>query len=105
FAGMRGAPGEDRFLEGNWFTSRTGAPLLRGALAALDCRIDQATSYGTHTVLFCRIEDVVLSEDIGPLLYGARAFRNIGETLGKPANPNCDHHDFDPYIGLPIGWR
>ena len=49
FAGLRGEG--DRFRGAVWYAGeRTGAPLLQGALAALECRVLQQHEVGEHTV-------------------------------------------------------
>ena len=104
FAGMTGAVGKDRFAGADWVAGGTGAPLLRNALAALDCRIAASVPFHTHTVLLCRIEDLRLGEDSGPLLYGARAFRFLGDPV-RAAPADTQHHDFDAFADLPTGWN
>ena len=52
FAGFSGLAGEDRFQVGRWVEGETGAPMLEGALAAFDCRLDAAIDHTTHAVLF-----------------------------------------------------
>src|SRR6185436_20644584 len=39
---------EDRFEAGDWDCSKTGAPILRDALAWLDCRIHSRAGAGSH---------------------------------------------------------
>jgi flavin reductase len=49
----------------------TGAPLLDGALAWLECDIEAAYGGGDHTVFLGRVRGVELGEAGGPLLYFA----------------------------------
>ena len=72
----RAASGE-RFSKGEWGRLQTGAPILRGAAAAFDCRVGEASDQSTHTVFF---GDVVACEHLpgqDALLYGARRFRQL----------------------------
>ena len=39
FASMTGATQQERFLEAEWTTLATGAPVLAGAVVSFDCRI------------------------------------------------------------------
>lgn len=58
----------------------TGAPLIPGALAALDCSLAAAHDAGDHTILIGQVEAVSLSAaDAGgaPLLYYAAGFRRL----------------------------
>lgn len=76
FAGMQeGVIGSDRFLEGNWFDSPNGVPILRDALSGFECRvIDEAIS-GTHSVFMCEVIDISKSEkDASALVYFNRRF-------------------------------
>lgn len=99
FAGMRGAVGEDRFSEGHWFTAKTGAPLLQDAVVAMDCTIAQSMTYHSHTILICAVEDVVLSHNIGALLYGNRGFHAMGTSLIDHSRPATDCPDLDAFCG------
>src|SRR5690349_12917582 len=49
FAGRAGAV--DRFAGATWQTCVTGAPLLEGALVALDCTITQMSVLDTHAIV------------------------------------------------------
>ena len=68
-----------RFSPEHWHLSACGLPVLRGALATQICRIDATHEYGTHTVFFGRVEQVILAENAAqpprPMIWlnGARA--------------------------------
>jgi flavin reductase len=47
----------------------TGAPLLDGALAWLECDVEAAYPGGDHTVFLGRVRSVEVGEAGGPLLY------------------------------------
>ncbi|NIY81286.1 MAG: flavin reductase [Rhodobacteraceae bacterium] len=55
--------GVDRFSYGEWVTAQTGSPMLADANVAFDCRITSRHEEGTHSVLFCQVEAVRLSEE------------------------------------------
>lgn len=78
FAGIEpGVEGDARFDGARWYPSRTGAPILDGALVAFDCRIADAVPVGTHEVLLCEVLDVVTGGDADgdtPLVYYNRSF-------------------------------
>src|SRR4051812_21017091 len=48
FAAKRATEDADRFIDGNWTTRVTGAPVLTAALAALDCRVTNIIPLDTH---------------------------------------------------------
>jgi flavin reductase len=77
FAGARGRDPRYEFPEEHWFTLATGAPILREALVAFDCRIDESKDVGTHSIFFCRVLDIsfrTAGQGSG-LIYYDRAYR------------------------------
>lgn len=73
-----GVPPEERFAQGNWQASPTGAPLLGSALVGFDCRVGEAIAASTHDIFICDVLDVRLREQGGdPLIYFDGAF--LGE--------------------------
>jgi flavin reductase (DIM6/NTAB) family NADH-FMN oxidoreductase RutF len=69
---------EDRRFEGLEFeTAATGAPILAGALVALDCRVVNAHDAGDHVIYVGRVEALRRSEG-EPLLYYGGAYRSLG---------------------------
>lgn len=76
--------GVDRFAEGVWHRAVTGAPVLDDANVALDCRIGSVLEQGTHSVLFCEVQAVHLSDLPGAgLVYFSRDFHHL-ETPPHP---------------------
>lgn len=71
FSGRTGLQGEDRFhVEGyEWKTMVTGAPILEGTLASLDCELTEKQSVSTHTIFIGRVREGSVSETADPLLY------------------------------------
>jgi len=62
----------------------SGAPMLDGALASLDCTVYGSRDGGDHTIFLGQVENTVLrgdSDNPRPLLY-YRGYRGLGETLG-----------------------
>ncbi|MFE0386718.1 flavin reductase family protein [Streptomyces bungoensis] len=57
----------------------TGAPLLGGALANLECRTEQRVAAGDHTLVVGRVLTArVPSAEDGPLLYFRGRYRHLG---------------------------
>lgn len=54
-----------------------GTPVLHGALAYLECRLDTAQDAGDHTIFIAEVEDVTVNEG-EPLLYFRGEYRRIG---------------------------
>lgn len=57
-------------------TGATGAPLIRGAVANLDCRVADMHEHGDHVVLFGAVEEV-RTADHDPLLYFRGAYGSL----------------------------
>jgi flavin reductase (DIM6/NTAB) family NADH-FMN oxidoreductase RutF len=69
---------EDRFLEGNWTTAVTGAPVLADALAWLDCTVVGRHAAGTHTIYVGKVRaSQVPGPDEPPLVYWNRGYRQL----------------------------
>ncbi|WP_394432952.1 flavin reductase family protein [Streptomyces sp. SGAir0957] len=59
--------------------AHTGAPLVGGALATLECRTERLVPAGDHTLVIGRVLSAALpSADGGPLLYFRGRYRNLG---------------------------
>ncbi|QDY81025.1 flavin reductase family protein [Streptomyces qinzhouensis] len=57
----------------------SGAPLVGGALATLECRTEQRVLAGDHTLVIGRVLEVGLpSAEGGPLLYFKGRYRQLG---------------------------
>jgi flavin reductase (DIM6/NTAB) family NADH-FMN oxidoreductase RutF len=61
----------------------TGAPLLEGALAWLECELEQAYGGGDHSIFLGRVLRVERGQPRDPLLYFGGAYRRPGD--GRPA--------------------
>lgn len=57
-----------------------GTPVLHGALAYLECRLQTTHEAGDHTIFIAEVEDVVVHEG-RPLLYFQGEYRGIGPEL------------------------
>ncbi|MGE5234618.1 MAG: flavin reductase family protein [Acidobacteriota bacterium] len=68
---------EDRFAVGDWTSAATGAPVLRDALAWLDCRLQDRLDAGTHTIHTGLVEASHSASDGTPLVYWNRGYRRL----------------------------
>src|SRR5579872_263346 len=57
--------------------TRHGTPVLHGALAYLECRLQSTQDAGDHTIFIAEVEDVVV-RDGRPLLYFHSLYHTIG---------------------------
>jgi flavin reductase (DIM6/NTAB) family NADH-FMN oxidoreductase RutF len=55
FAGRSGIRGATRFEGYEWTSMATGSPLLRDAVAVIDCEIEESIERHTHTMLIARV--------------------------------------------------
>lgn len=58
-----------------------GTPMLRGALAYLECRLHSVQAAGDHTIFIAEVEDGVV-DDGNPLLFFRGRYRGVGEDIG-----------------------
>jgi len=77
FAGIGGIPMAERFARGQWRRLVTGAPVLETAAASFDCKIDQITEIGTHSVFFCAVQAIHLGTACTGLIYHGRAYHKV----------------------------
>jgi flavin reductase (DIM6/NTAB) family NADH-FMN oxidoreductase RutF len=77
FAGQSSLKGEERFASGAWGTLLTGAPILAGALASLDCELIEYKSVATHTIFIGRVVSGCSRDGAEPLIYLRGAYRTI----------------------------
>jgi len=57
----------------------TGAPLLEGCLAYLDCRVTDAYEGGDHTIYVARVEDGAITLEGDPLIFFRARYSGTGE--------------------------
>lgn len=69
---------DQRFYGADWFQLKSGAPVLRDALASLDCEVAHHFLYGTHYVFVGRVLAMRSREGAG-LLYCNGQFREMKE--------------------------
>lgn len=60
---------EDKFAGLGWSAAGSGSPLLSGALAWIDCRIESVVEAGDHYCVMGRVLDLGVAHDGGPLLF------------------------------------
>ncbi|MFN5533502.1 MAG: flavin reductase family protein [Planctomycetaceae bacterium] len=70
-------PGPTDFSGLGWQTAETGAPILEGALAWVDCRLHSVLPGGDHEIFVGEIVAGGVSEGGNPLLYFAGKYRDV----------------------------
>jgi flavin reductase len=73
-----------RFAAADWYKLATGAPALRGAVVAFDCRIVQVTEIGTHSVLFGEVVAIEHGGEHDGLVYFGRGYHRVRRPQALP---------------------
>jgi flavin reductase (DIM6/NTAB) family NADH-FMN oxidoreductase RutF len=60
---------DDKFAGLGWRPAASGAPLLEGVLAWIDCDIETVSDAGDHFSVTGRVRDLAVGQDEGPLLF------------------------------------
>jgi flavin reductase (DIM6/NTAB) family NADH-FMN oxidoreductase RutF len=69
FAGKDGLKGAERFAGAEWTARASGVPLLVGALAAIDCEVEEIIERHSHAIVIGRVLDVMVSTPTAALAY------------------------------------
>jgi 3-hydroxy-9,10-secoandrosta-1,3,5(10)-triene-9,17-dione monooxygenase reductase component len=93
FAGANVTPGRDAFCGADWQPGDTGLPLLRGAIATMECDVVDRFEVGDHFLYVGRVQGLSLDEPTAPpLLYHRKRYLRIerattATVVGKPESP------------------
>ena len=88
FAGRGGEKGEARYAGASWSEGVTGAPLLEGALAALDCEVEELIERHSHAIVIGRVREVRLGGDDAALVYWRGDYERLG-WMAEEARTAC----------------
>lgn len=69
FTSKSGLHGADRFAGAEWMTRVSGVPLLVGALAAVDCEVEDIIERHSHAIVIGRVLDAQVSARTAALAY------------------------------------
>lgn len=69
FSGFGGVKGEARYAQGSWTTLESGASVLEGALATVDCEVEEFIERHSHAIVIGRVLAARNAEDGEALLY------------------------------------
>ncbi len=69
FTGKGGLKGAARFTGAPWITLVSGVPLLAGALAAIDCEVEDIVERHSHAIVIGRVLDIRASARTAALAY------------------------------------
>lgn len=67
----------DRFAGSSYRLGMTGAPILDGSLAHLDCYLYEMHEAGDHVIVLGRVSHVDAAEGIAPLIFHRGRYRSL----------------------------
>ena len=70
-------PAEEFESHIEWHPWHTGAPIIKGGVAHLDCELEAAIPGGDHTIVIGRVVGASANPDLKPLIYYRRGYRSI----------------------------
>ena len=81
-----GVSGADKFAGLSWSPSRSGAPVLDGALTWVECAVEAVHDAGDHYLVVGRVTELGPSQPGRPLLFyrGRYAAMDAGSDTGPP---------------------
>lgn len=84
-------PGADKTLDSSRLVPDTNCatPVLRDAIAHLDCVVHDRYAAGTHTVILGRVEAVGVADEGEPLIHFRGCYRQLAEMTQQPG-VTCD---------------
>ncbi|WP_116186368.1 flavin reductase [Pectobacterium aquaticum] len=68
---------EERFAAAEWDVLHTGSPVLRDALVAFDCQVEEVVSAATHDIFICRVLAIKQGESTDGLVYFSRRYHAV----------------------------
>ncbi len=85
---------DDRFAGLDWHSSPTGAVLLAGASAWLECSIEQQIRAGDHDIVLLRVHELAVDHEVTPLVFHASQFRRLEEVEERRRAPRARSGEF-----------
>lgn len=92
-----GARGADKFESVSWRAAASGAPLLDGALAWMDCAVETVHEAGDHLVVVGRVLELGDTRDTRPLLF----FRGAYAAADTPGENGQTREDLEGMLTWP----
>lgn len=78
----------DRFADHFWARGNFGAPLVNGAVASMECQIENVTPVGDHDFVLTRVLGLSTGDLTDPLIFHNHAFTG----LLSPADARPHNH-------------
>lgn len=68
----------DRFAGLDTESRDSGAVFIHGTIVWLESAIEQLVPAGDHTIVVLRVHDIVVHEDVAPIVFHRSTFRRLG---------------------------
>ena len=78
FAARNGEKGAARYAHAEWTSGITGSPLLIGALATLDCEVEDMIERHSHAIIIGRVREIRLGVNDAALVYWRGEYERLG---------------------------
>lgn len=78
--------GGDKFAGVSWRPGASGAPLLDGVLATVECVPEGVLDGGDHAIVLGRVTTLTTHRDGAPLLYFRRGYGRLPDSAAGPAS-------------------
>jgi flavin reductase (DIM6/NTAB) family NADH-FMN oxidoreductase RutF len=72
--------GQEKWSETDWRRGSTGAPLLAGSLAHIECARHSVVEAGDHLIFLCRVLDFATSGSQAPLIFYRGRYHQLPDT-------------------------
>lgn len=80
------ARGVDKWQGATVLTGRNGVPLVKGALAHIECRKDQMIEAGDHIIFLCAVTGMEAGPPGEPLVFFRGGYRALSENAVSGSN-------------------
>jgi flavin reductase len=85
FAGADVSPSRDEFCGAAWVAGLSGLPLLKGAIASVECEVTQTIRVGDHDLFVGRVLALATAEHHQlPLVYYRRRYHSLERASERP---------------------
>ena len=87
------ARGGDKFGDVSWYSAGSGSPIIDGAVAWIDCEIQEVLEAGDHYIVLGRVLDLAVGKNASPLLFFRGGYGQFtAPSLSAPARPDLLTH-------------
>jgi flavin reductase (DIM6/NTAB) family NADH-FMN oxidoreductase RutF len=78
FSGKGGITGAERFVEGQWGTLSSGAPILKSALGVFDCLVEDVIDRDTVSIIIGRVVAAATNDGEPLVFFRGKSWVGVG---------------------------